>query len=379
MVVLIAGQKAEVNLIETSYSPMTTGFYNGSQAAGNFDDDGFSDLLVSSTAVLEDALVRYGSPAGLPAAADATLVPPPLPAHDQRTVHFNLGDVNGDDFDDALVSYDLYLDDDFVGRFHALHQGSAAGLQEEHAATLGINGYFIDDVTGDGFDDVLVWRTGAVDLYLGSSAGLEEDPAQTIPIDFLQANGLRVPWLTGNLNGDGFGDLVLFRLLSVPNEGVIYLGSPSGLVFEQVWQGLPNGFHSVVGLADVTGESLDDLLVRNGNGEGSTYARYAPQGFVLVPQWWDHPGGGIFDRSIVSVFDADQDGFDDLLLGGDSLHLGSASGISRFHAWNRHLILQGPAVPSFSSSADFDGDGDTEVIFSASSSTSVRIYEARSL
>lgn len=75
------------------------------------------------------------------------------------------------------------------------------------------------------------------------------------------------------------------------------------------------------------------------------------------------------------------DGFEDLLLvhqGRCSLHTGSPSGISRAAAWAGSLDFPGvPPLASFQT-ADFDGDGNVEVVLTSYPFPS-SIYEAEQL
>ena len=73
------------------------------------------------------------------------------------------------------------------------------------------------DVNGDGFGDVLVGApgydgvfpdSGRVSVYLGSILGLSETPAWTVDGD-LEDSGLGVDVASGDVNGDGFSDVIV--------------------------------------------------------------------------------------------------------------------------------------------------------------------------
>ncbi|NIP70446.1 MAG: hypothetical protein GTO04_15045, partial [Planctomycetales bacterium] len=115
------------------------------------------------------------------------------------------GDVNGDGYDDVIVS--AYSHDGQKGKAYVYH-GSPAGLSATAAWTvtgqadgdnLGHAVAGVGDVNDDGYDDVIIGAPG-VDaggnfkgqayLYLGSNDGLDPTPAITI---------------TGQDDGDGLG------------------------------------------------------------------------------------------------------------------------------------------------------------------------------
>jgi hypothetical protein len=379
IVVLFPGRKREVALLQTADSPRTT--VQGRLAVGDFDADGFSDLITTRTVATEvlDAEVRHGSSTGLGTGADVVLVPPSGPARPYRRVEsVSAGDANGDGHDDALVTfftYEHFFGGDSGEFRNALYEGSVAGLGALPVASFPAITRFVGDVTGDGFDDALDLAPAPV-FYLGSSSGLVA--TQTLPT----AGALT---FTGHLDGDGYLDVLLVQ----SNVQVaIYLGSPGGLVFDQTWWGFPSFSIQFLGLLDVDGDGVDELLVydQSDSSKCRVWAR-APGGFVRSPQWWESPDPPCCSSSstntrVVAIFDADLDGFADLLTAtssnASSLHTGSATGISRSQAWAGGMLWPGALLPFASqASADFDGDGNVELALSFS--TEVRIYEARRL
>jgi hypothetical protein len=99
-----------------------------------------------------------------------------------------------------------------------------------------------------------------------------------------------------------------------------------------------------------------------------------------APQWWESPSGApadpFFDQQIIAAFDADWDGFQDLLLEGQRIQRGTAAGIACTPAWVGHsgLELSDPVLTwlwtRFPESGDIDGDGRVEIFVSS------RVFEA---
>ncbi len=366
------------------------------RAVGDFDGDGYDDLLVARQSP-EEVLVRYGSPAGLPATWDGYLWPPTLEFHNQLFVGFSTGDVNGDGFDDAQVTYNAhfwghggYLVDTVR---HSLYLGGAAGLSPNPATTIDGGGFgeaeIVGDVNGDGRDDLLVTRYSTGDqLYLGT-AGLPV-LSQTLPPVYTYESGdtfgsgeRHRAILHGDVDGDAYEDFLLARY---DYDYFIYLdlyrGSAGGIVLQQSWRPVteinPDGIYyyysSFLALEDLDGDGYDDLVVEAAYYEYETACfRGSPAGFVRAPQWWESSGSSAFwFNQVLAVLDADQDGFADLLLEGNRLHRGSPTGISRIPAWS------GAPDPAFlpqgvEESADFDGDGRLD--FTVQNNSAVRTFE----
>ncbi|MFW5940646.1 MAG: integrin alpha [Chloroflexota bacterium] len=219
------------------------------------------------------------------------------------------GDVNGDGFDDFLISsthYDItgtevitdpgkiYLilgraEADW-GRDYPLSQADASFLGEEAGDRLGRAQVGVGDVNGDGYGDFLIGsissnyngeNAGQNYLFLGRAApgDADYDPAQpwwgnNAPVDHADASfvgeaagdesGRRVAW-AGDVNGDGYDDFLMGAALndqSGPDAGIAHLilGRP-----EADW-----GVHYPLCEADASfiGEERRDQAGRRLNGAG---------------------------------------------------------------------------------------------------------------
>jgi len=137
------------------------------------------------------------------------------------------GDVNGDGFGDLLVGAYCWDGPDLDEGKAMLFLGSADGLaatpawEVEGGVPRNRFGYQLDgagDVNGDGFDDVIVsapgvdtdgfenYNAGQATLYLGSAEGLSLTPAWTQDgdQDYMALEAVRG---VGDVNGDGFDDV----------------------------------------------------------------------------------------------------------------------------------------------------------------------------
>jgi len=235
-------------------------FFGSALASGDFDDDGFADLAIgiprenigrgSKRRVNAGTVqVLYGSPSGLTAARDQVWhqdskgVPGVNEAHDNFGSALAAGDFDGDGFADLAIGSprENTKAGHNTGRVVVL-RGSAEGLraggvQSWNEGSAGIAseplgdedfGGMLEagDVTGDGFDDLLIvvrdmaegkWR-GAVHLLLGSATGLTSAGSQYIGLTDLGI-GLTTKYTDqytlitslslGDVNADGREDLAL--------------------------------------------------------------------------------------------------------------------------------------------------------------------------
>jgi hypothetical protein len=306
----------------------TEGYYFGDYLAnaGDVDADGCDDLLV-----LERTCVPNGGPnrVRLYPGSRSGLQPMAVWAFTGQTRESALGatmtsagDVNGDGYGDALVGENM-ASDSLIAEGHVyLFMGSATGLDSAPAwvarggqtdAQLGYYMYPAGDINRDGFDDVLLGATmwdgasvdcGQVRLYPGGARGPARDPLWTIEGAHANANlGICVAG-AGDVNGDGFGDIIVgerrYSDDSRPDRGraLLYLGGPNGPAGKAVWEARgPVAYAhfgvNVAGVGDVDGDGLDDVGVAGDrySAQGRTQAglveiyRGTRDGCEATPAW----------------------------------------------------------------------------------------------
>ncbi|MEI8259354.1 MAG: VCBS repeat-containing protein, partial [Deltaproteobacteria bacterium] len=224
-------------------------FRRGSSWGTTFDanGDGLADLVVGAPGASANtgrAYAYLSTASGLPASPSTTLGGPDGANGNFGGALSSAGDVNGDGFADLLVAADSV--DVFAGRVY-VYPGGTAGLAASPALTLlapdGAYGHFgssvasAGDVNGDGFADVVVGARSAASLsgraylYLGSGAGLATLPALTLlPPDSMGSFGCSVTG-AGDVNGDGFGDLAIgaYGVNSSVGRAYLYLGGAAGI------------------------------------------------------------------------------------------------------------------------------------------------------
>jgi hypothetical protein len=228
------------------------GYFGGALAVGDFDGDGYADVAIA--AKQQDAVGRVflyrGGPTGLAAAPAATLDDPKVVTGAAFGYSLAAGDFDGDGYADLVVA--AALEDTTggkaVGRVFVYH-GGAGGIADRAAPwrtldnptnqALSIFGWAMvaADFNADDIDDLVIsaggqdTQTGRIYVYPGAAGGLADAPSRTLddppPIGnndffgYVLGVGDRAP-------ADGYADLFVGALRG---NGVIYLydGAAAGL------------------------------------------------------------------------------------------------------------------------------------------------------
>ncbi|NBC96906.1 MAG: hypothetical protein GVY27_11190, partial [Deinococcus-Thermus bacterium] len=381
------------------------GVYEGALSAGDFNEDGDLDLLVSG---LDDtfapvAALYLGDGTGGFTVANAGLTPVSGSA--------SAGDLNGDGHLDLVLTGDdpqfdpvtiLYWGDgtgsfteagaglanveggasavtdlDGDGTLDVLVSGLDAGRDEyillyrgdgtggftESAVTIdvGQGRLAVGDVDGSGLPDIVHVGRGNATLYLNDgTGGFAETPTSRLDLVDLDESAAA----TGDFNDDGRLDVVVAGFDSQPQRTTrLYLNHGAG-AFSLANAGLPAIGDATLAVGDFDEDGALDLVLTGSDASGTPIARLAlgdgAGGFTDASAGLTDVLGGS-----ASVADFDDDEHLDLLLTGrdagfneiTTLYLGDGAG---------GVAPAGAGLPGVvdgsSSVGDFDGDGHLDLV-----------------
>jgi hypothetical protein len=320
--------------------------------AGDVNGDGYADVIVGARghpagSSRGKVYVYYGSGSGLPALPNWTM-------QGEATLDgfgsavAGAGDLNGDGYADILIGAPDYPGSDDRGKVYAYY-GAPSGLPvapdwvvsgEDEGDNLGVSLSGAGDVNGDGYADVILGASGfdngvLVDagkayVYAGSPAGLEPDPTWTEEgMDAGKELAHSVAG-AGDINGDGYGDVLVGVPLDNNEMGRIYLyyGTASGVSSSPDWTDVGEyyGDHygdSVAAAGDVNGDGYADFAVsapsyEGGNDCGEVRLYYGALGVPDINPGWQgscDTSEEMFGAAVAAAGDVDADGFADLIVG----------------------------------------------------------------
>jgi hypothetical protein len=424
--------------------------------AGDVNGDGFGDVIVGAPErfgffyAAGRSYVVFGRASGFDASLDLTTL--------DGTNGFRLdgvniddragfsvdsaGDFNGDGFSDLIIGARYAIRDrGLTGESYVVF-GSASGFgaSVDLASLDGTNGFRLEgindrdysgtavagagDVNGDGFSDIIVGAPGDPNPFYPSSAGESyvvfgraSGFGASLDLASLDgANGFRLIGVdeddssgrsvsgAGDVNGDGFADLIIGAPMADPGgdvfagESYVVFGRASGFDASLDLATLDgtNGFrlngidqydasgYSVAGAGDVNGDGFADVIIGAGDASHVVFGRASGFGASLDLAILDGSNGFRLEgtgASVASGGDVNGDGFDDLIIGapgadgesfvvfgrasgfGASLDLATLDGTNGFRLEPIDAFDYGRT--SVAAAGDINGDGFSDVIIGA--------------
>lgn len=304
--------------------------------AGDVNGDGFSDVIVGAygnTSSTGRAYIYYGG-SNMNTAADVTMSG--QAAFDQFGVSVSTaGDVNGDGYSDVIVG--AFGNSSNAGRTYIYYGGAAmnnvADLTMSGEAAnhyFGVSVSTAGDVNGDGYSDVIIGAysygssVGRAYLFYGGAA--MDNSVDVAMTGEGSGNWFGVSVATaGDLNGDGYSDVVVGAFGYANNSGraYVYFGgtrmdntADKTLTGEQV----SNFGYSVSSAGDVNGDGYSDLLIggkgfNSGTGRVYLYQNSMTGSDVADERFTGEAPGTSFGVSVATAGDVNGDGYSDIIVG----------------------------------------------------------------
>lgn len=366
--------------------------------AGDVNGDGYADLFVGSPRYTNGEAtegvgqIYLGSASGISGAATFLF--------ELNNAGSNLGesvgpagDVNGDGYADVIIGARIYGS----GGAAAVYLGGPYGVNTAPSLSraggtagnmLGTSVANAGDINGDGYSDALVGAPGAsngqageglVYVHYGSTTGLAAAPSLTLEANVAGAQFGASVASAGDVNGDGYADVVIGAPLNGSGKAYIYLGSAAGLNAAPALT-LSGGSlfgTSVAPAGDVDADGYADVAV-GAPGSGLAYV-YAGgiTGLSSTPSITlsEPPASGQFGCAVFSAGDVNGDGFSDLIVGARSASNGQANEGLAYVFKGGWLGITMPHIAqlevnqanadfgvSVSTAGDVNGDGFSDVI-----------------
>jgi uncharacterized protein YciU (UPF0263 family) len=401
--------------------------------AGDVNGDGFDDIIVGAPgydngqAAEGRVFVYHGSREDLPPIDPDWTAEIDLTGANLGSAVGTAGDVNGDGYSDIIAGASSYSNGQEQEGGLFVWLGGAGGLgangtlgnvdwraeSDQEFAWLGGTAGTAGDLNGDGRCEVwggsLYWtdtasQEGGVWVWYGGENGLGANGTPANADWYVEGEassaGLDAAGAAGDVNGDGFGDLVIGNGWVGDGSAHVWYGSESGLgtgesVANADWTvtGPADPFGSfgneVDGAGDVNGDGFSDIIVAApfhttlSDREGAAYVYHgSPAGPSMTPDWTgtDTLLRGRYAASISPAGDVNGDGFSDVLVGqyrfvpgmigpGRAFcYLGSASGLETTADW---MVENEPGDDSdhfaevVAGAGDVNGDGFSDVMVTA--------------
>jgi hypothetical protein len=281
-------------------------------------------------------------------------------------------DVNGDGYMDMVVGSDradtAYV---YFGALAGFPSSASQTLVGPTGSAFGRSVEAAGDLNGDGFGDVIVGLPGASSarLYRGSASGLVTTSWTTLSVSGVTGFGGSVSW-AGDVDGDGYGDVVVGACWSgavCASRAYIFRGSAAGIILTpyRTYSSTQTNFgRRVRGLGTSNNNDLSDVAVGSDNAI-SIYYDGATAAATSIPV------SGLTDLD--AAWDVNHDGYADLvhanMVGAAApalnvfVHHGGINGYATTYSTTFRTAASAYGV-WVAGAGDVDGDGFGDLLYS---------------
>ena len=368
--------------------------------AGDVNNDGFEDIISSNSSPSLALWLFYGSESGL--SSEPNWRYSELYGNSPYTTVSSAGDFNGDGYSDILVGSHQYQNQNEIGHvmiflgnsYVPLHTPSHIFRNTDVYRRFGYSISCAGDINKDGKSDVIIGipcdrfssDTGEVLIGYGTSS----NTVSTLSIKGETGGdnfGFSVSG--GDVNGDGYSDIAIGAPKfpaggsGISGKCYIYFGSPSGLSGSPNWNrfDLKNELGGCMNIeGDYNDDGFADLVVSTGDDwfDDSSGNAYVFFGTATVPPWqpsWNYEVGTEESGGFVtSAGDPNGDGYDELIIKFNHQVLLFNGGYQRISFQPDWALGYEYGNISIAPAGDVNGDGFSDVICGRASEESAFLF-----
>ncbi|AOP32422.1 hypothetical protein A0128_00095 [Leptospira tipperaryensis] len=297
-------------------------------------------------------------------------------------------DINGDGYPDAMIG-----SQNFSRARAYLSLGQGGGLTATPATTInGASGFgysvVLSDIDGDGYADATVSNTAAnfsIYLSLGASGALSTTPLTPTTV----GTGI-LNIASGDINGDGFSDIIVGSPYDLSNVGSAYIFTSNAAIGQGVsftqqvnnpsLAGSTQFYGYSVALGDLNGDGKSDLISGAvGSSQNGAFFVHTSQGttFASYSQTFSGSATNEWYANSAATMDVNRDGLADVILGayqesgafGRTYLYLSNSGILSNAANSPVTGVSGSQSATSVTSGDINGDGLFDILIGGYSYT----------
>ncbi|HTO05795.1 MAG TPA: FG-GAP-like repeat-containing protein [Myxococcota bacterium] len=315
-----------------------------------------------------------------------------------------VGDLNGDGYADVVIGDPIYDVSEIAEGAAFVFNGGPSGIANGGPATAnavlrGLNpttelGFFVTtcDLNGDGYADVAVTALdntvsptlSQVLVFPGGALGVQNGNPGTAQSVVQSSVGIGKTACAGDVNGDGYEDLILSTSESGVGNAYVFQGGPSGIPSGSLsgavthLTGASPDFGATSSAGDVNGDGYDDVIVGADDVSSFAGAAYIFEGSASGIASGPASSAATLlsgssanlklGLSVASAGDVNGDGYADVIVGsanGAFVFEGGPSGIASGGSSSAATTLQGNPADAFGvavGAGDVNGDGYSDVV-----------------
>ena len=358
--------------------------------AGDFNGDGYSDLIIGAAYYSSDtgrAYIFYGG--ALMNNVTDFVMTGEAPNNYFGTSVSGAGDVNGDGYSDVFIGAPGFSS--ATGRAYLYYGGAVmnnaavilTGKAEFSSFAVSVSD--AGDFNGDGYSDLITGAqfggtgsSGTAYVYTNTVTGVDIPDITAIGESAFNFLGYSVS-SAGDVNDDGYSDVIVgaYKYSETTGRAYIYYGGSLMNNVADVTMTFGNLFgFSVSGAGDVNGDGFDDVIVGShlyNSYTGRAMIFYGAAEMDNVPDvtMYGEFINSYFGYSVSGAGDLNNDGYSDVIVGA----YGGETGVSRAYIFNGGVVMDNVADVtmsagnyfgfSVSGAGDVNDDGFSDVIVSS--------------